>query len=275
MLEDEFVYWIHERENIRILKESGEPKPWSKDKVFQETYFCNARREDDKVTKYIRKYWDDPSMIFSDMTLCRLLNRIETLENTPVPSLMSNADEWSFAADEILHAMSARGEQIWSGAYIVSTNGLSMSKIDYAIDLVSKVMAMESLLQCVTTCSGAHTALMQIKGLGSFLAAQIVADVKNTKGTLLYKSEDKKTFSAHGPGSLRGLAWLFQRDKVSPKEYPELIERAAEIVQFNCYSEDFFSKFDYQDLQNCLCEFDKYMRVSTGVGRSKRKYEGK
>lgn len=275
MLEDEFVYWIREREKIRNLKESGAPKPWSKDKTFQETYFCNVRREDDRVTRYIRANWTDTNRIYSDMTLCRLLNRIETLDNIPVPSLMSSYQDWALAADDILHTMSGNGEQIWSGAYIVSTNGRSMSKIDYAIDLVSQVMELESVLQCINTCQGAHIALMKIKGLGSFLAAQIVADVKNTKGSPLYEAQDKFLFSAHGPGSLRGLAWLFQKDKVSPKDYDNLIGLAYEIVEFHCDSEDFFMRFDYQDLQNCLCEFDKYMRVSTGVGRSKRKYEGK
>jgi hypothetical protein len=29
-----------------------------------------------------------------------------------------------------------------------------------------------------------------------------------------------------------------------------------------------------QDLQNCLCEFDKYERVRLGEGRPKAKYNG-
>jgi hypothetical protein len=29
-----------------------------------------------------------------------------------------------------------------------------------------------------------------------------------------------------------------------------------------------------QDLQNCLCEFDKYERVRLGEGRPKQRYEG-
>ena len=34
-------------------------------------------------------------------------------------------------------------------------------------------------------------------------------------------------------------------------------------------------KFNNQDLQNSLCEFDKYMRILNGTGRSKRSYNGK
>ena len=33
-------------------------------------------------------------------------------------------------------------------------------------------------------------------------------------------------------------------------------------------------EYDMQDLQNCLCEFDKYMRILHGTGRSKRGYPG-
>jgi len=52
---DQFFYWMKERERVRVRKERGDPKPWSEDPVFQQTYFCNVNREYDRVTKFIRK----------------------------------------------------------------------------------------------------------------------------------------------------------------------------------------------------------------------------
>jgi hypothetical protein len=41
-------------------------------------------------------------------------------------------------------------------------------------------------------------------------------------------------------------------------------ELPEEILEFLCF----------QNLQNCFCEYDKFMRVTNGTGRSKRKYKG-
>ena len=45
------VYFITEREAIRLKKEAGEPKPWTSDPILQQYRFCNVRRMDDKVSK--------------------------------------------------------------------------------------------------------------------------------------------------------------------------------------------------------------------------------
>jgi len=55
--QEQLIYWINERENIRLKKEAGESPPWSSNPVMQVTYFCNVNREDDKVTKWIRDNW--------------------------------------------------------------------------------------------------------------------------------------------------------------------------------------------------------------------------
>lgn len=47
------VHWIIEREKIRIKKETGEPFPWTEDPILKAYRFCNVRREDDTVTKWI------------------------------------------------------------------------------------------------------------------------------------------------------------------------------------------------------------------------------
>ena len=93
---DDFLYWISERECIRIRKAAGDPKPWSNDPVFQTAYFCNVHREDDKVTKWIRRNWtchDTVSRHLVAMALARFVNKPKTLE-----ALTFNVEQLSWRA---------------------------------------------------------------------------------------------------------------------------------------------------------------------------------
>jgi hypothetical protein len=121
------------------------------------------------------------------------------------------------------------------------------------------------------TLKDAHELLSSsLEGFASFMAGQVVADLKNTKGHPLSKAEDWWTFSAPGPGSLRGLKWYFDREwKINHATYEDAMANVMYEIQ-----DDLPYKICMQDLQNCMCEFDKYMRVKTGKGRSKRSYNG-
>jgi hypothetical protein len=247
-------------------------KPWSKDWVFQETYFCNVHRETDKVTQWIRENYTlanmGPNYEFSICT-ARIFNRPETLARI----FLSVKDANFHAMRDILTEMQQQKQQIWSGAYLITTHGRKMTKLDYCLEILEKAYRLELGVKRITygygdynTCRDWHHLIMHIEGFGDFLAAQVVADLKNTKGHPLQKAEDWWTFSAPGPGSLRGLAWFHGRS-VSENSYQREIRLVAQFLNN--------SSLCMQDLQNCLCEFDKYCRVLTGSGRSKRKYDGK
>jgi hypothetical protein len=262
------AYWIEEREAIRRLKENGEPKPWSDDWVFQSTYFCNVHREDDRVTRWVRDNYT-PGLLgeYYDYAIvaARIFNWPETLEGLVYKGglIPYNAQIMT----EFLTQKQEAKQKIWGGAYLITTHGRKMTKIDYCVEMMGAVYQRFSTNGIDTdSCMKAHQDLMLIDGLGSFLAAQIVADLKNTEGHQLQAAEDWYTFSAHGPGSLRGLAWFHGVDKVSPSEYHWRIQEVATYLGWN---------YCMQDLQNCLCEFDKYCRVRSGTGRSKRNYHGK
>ena len=53
----------------------------------------------------------------------------------------------------------------------------------------------------------------------------------------------------------------------------ESYEKELEIVRKHLYTEELIPELCNQDLQNCLCEYSKYMRVLNG-GRTKRNYQG-
>jgi hypothetical protein len=261
------AYWISERERIRVKKERGDKRPWSEDQVFQWTYFCNVHREDDRVTRWIRKNYTPD--LFGEhyetaIVAARLFNwppTLETIQFSIVPS--PHLKLW-----QVLTDLQAQKEKIWGGAYLITTHGRKMSKIDYCVELLQKVIDITPA-SCQPNCLDYWHWFKRVDGLGSFLCAQIVADLKNTKGHPLEAATDWMYFSAPGPGSLRGLSWFHER-KITPSNYQEAIEEVKSYIE-NRLGEPYFTMC-MQDMQNCLCEYDKYCRVLTGTGRSKRGY---
>ena len=277
-----FIYWIIERASMRRQKEAGLPKPWSDNPVMQNTYFCNVNREDDKVTKWIRQNWtyigdrndngsseDYKNWYTIAMMIARVFNLPSTLALVQQPA---EIDFWLESAEEELRPLREAGKPIWNGAYIISTNGKKIDKLTYCLSLFEKAGRQYDILDGVITCAEAHKRLMTLEGLASFLAAQIVADLKNTVGHPLYKAYDKLSFSAHGPGSLRGLGWFWEKD-IRPNTYREAIDKAFNLME-PYLPVSVWEIMCMQNFQNCFCEYDKFMRVTNGTGRSKRKYAG-
>ena len=279
---DKLVYWIKERENVRLLKEKGVGKPWSTDPVFHETYFCNVHREDDKVTKWIREHWSPSPDHFGgayELAMCaaRLINKPTTLDLIGYPNDTEHGqDLWIGNAIDIMRSLAEQGVTIWGNAYVVTTHGRKMDKLTY-LEEVLRAIAESDLHHFMykpredpLTLALAHYKIQQYEGFGSFMAAQVVADLKNTKFHPLSQARDWWWWSAPGPGSLRGLAWVYGKPKVSERDYPPMMDALLEEVLPRIDPIEVCA----QDLQNCLCEFDKYMRVKYNTGRSKRKYNG-
>jgi len=235
--------------------------------VFQRTYFCNVHREDDRVTRWLREnYTPDTFGDYYEVAVVagRLFNWPETLAEIKFSLVPSpHTKLW-----DVLTKRQERGDKVWGGAYLITTHGRKMSKVDYCVEVLQKVIDITPA-SCQPNCEDYWHWFKRVDGLGSFLSAQIVADLKNTKGHPLEAAPDWMYFSAPGPGSLRGLSWYHHR-KITESLYQEAIEDVKSDIE-NRLGEPYFTMC-MQDLQNCMCEFDKYCRVLTGTGRSKRKY---
>jgi hypothetical protein len=255
-----FVYWVNEREKVRLAKERGDPKPWSQDKIFQEVYFTNIRREDDRVTRWLRANWlvNDRNYEFA-MVVARLINKPETLGYILYP-YGRFTPRYEIAIREAAQNL----KPFWGNAYVVTTHGQRMDKVQYLLGVLEGAHKVLPLVGVAGTCTAYWRALQGLEGFGSFMAAQVVADLKNTVFHPLANAPDFWTFVAPGPGSKRGLEWYFGR---KGNFYIDIDQVAAETGGV-------IPLLSMQDLQNCLCEFDKYMRVRNGTGRSKRKYAG-
>lgn len=262
----DFMWWIYEREHVRELKESGAPPPWTNDPIIQNTRFCNVRREDDKVTRWIHSNWrapnsHSPTLAFA-MCVARVVNWPPTLTYLGYPHKW---DPVEFIAK--LDARHARGEKIWTSAYMV-TGGYSPggeTKQEIMARVLSGAYINAARIRSEHSLSFAHGLITETRGLGTFLAAQVIADLKYTP--LLEGAEDWWEFCAPGPGSTMGLNFLHGR---ASKDSTTTARFAQEVNEIRTHLKTTHGLLlSAHDVQNCLCEFSKYVRVKYMGGRAK------
>jgi hypothetical protein len=230
-------------------------------------------REDDRVTKWIADKWrrhhDEPDLWFA-MVFARLFNLPSTLAGVGFESVV----RWKPArVQRLLEELKKKGP-IFNGAYIVSTNGHAMDKVEYLIHFVLGPLwaSRKSLRPKVgDTLASYHAKLMKFDGLGSFMAAQVVADLKYVDPLL--KALDWYTWAASGPGSRRGLNRVFEYDVNAPWNEAAWLQHLTMLRAALLPTLGNIIELHAQDLQNCLCEFDKYERVRLGEGRPKQLYK--
>ena len=274
-----FTDFIIDRHAVYLRKAAGAPKPWTEDPILQQYKFCNVYRELDSTTVWIADHWrtphqDDPELWFA-MLVARLINWPPTLEalGYPVPW-----NHWTFCA--VLAKRKDLEEKVYSSAYMITTCRKKMNKLSFNTTRLSKIWEIRDKVrpQPGESLMAFHTRLMSCYGVGSFLAGQVVADTKYTP--LLRKCEDWDTFAASGPGSRRGLTRVLgQGDVLKPWQWREedWHAKALELrAQVNVALPAHMAPLHAQDLQNCLCEWDKYRRIIEATKRFRMmKYPGR
>lgn len=275
-----FVAFIRAREAHRIVKE--DPKVgWGNlrrnpDPIIAKYRFCNVRRNDDRVTKWIHQNYLDrwrehPDLWFA-LVVSRLFNSEDTLSAIHAYVLPFKPDKMRAE----LHQRAKVGKKNFNAAYIVSTNGRAMNKIDYVIQHILTPMwkhrgHLSHFINKQEMLSTVHQLLSDQNGLASFMAAQVVADLKYANPN---RWVDFHTFAASGPGSKRGLNRVLGRDKETPMS--EAVFRATlATLRDSVNARLDWEPITAQDIQNCLCEYDKYQRAATGDGEPKQLYKPK
>jgi hypothetical protein len=269
-----FTKFICARERHRVARESGRAvdKP---DAIISQYRFCNVRRNDDRVTKWVQEWafgaWrDDPHLWFA-LVAARLFNLPSTLTGTQNMLIPFKPEKLRAH----VKGLQAAGKNVFNAAYIVSTAGARMDKVDYVIDriLTPAWRARNSITNGIIgtrQLEAVHRLLMTLNGLASFMAAQVVADLKYAHG--LKKWADFHTFAASGPGSKRGLNRVLGNDKDAPMPEAEFRRQLSTLRLAVSARLASWEPITAQDIQNCLCEYDKYERARTGEGRPKQKY---
>lgn len=267
-VKERFVYWIVEREQIRLDREAGKPKPWTDDAILQKYRFCNVVRKEDKVSQWLLDNWYLPNYNHKNMllacTIARFINLPSSLEAIGFPKRW-NAER----IKRILGKIKLSGANVFNAAYIIPCSASKgTDKLEWVTDkVVTPLFAMRNKLD-PSSMENTWKVLMGQYGFGSFLAGQVVSDLR---WAVDYKGEERgyprwadcKDWAPKGPGSVRGMNRLLERNIKTPIKQEDFVDLlGTEVMSLEDKLPHGLSvRMEAMDFQNCLCEFDKYERT--------------
>jgi len=272
----ELLEFIKRRHAIFLKRNAGKKKPWTDDKILQRFKFCNVYRELDTVTMWIAQHWRTPLIgnpdLWFAMSVARWVNWPPTLYAIGIP-VPWKKDKFI----RVLRERSARHEKVWTGAYMIGTQGHAMDKNLFIAESVLNPLWQEREYlrpRPDDTLATFAARVIAVKNQGRFMVGQMIADAKYADNVLM-ECRDWHTFAVSGPGSRRGMNRVFNRDvhfHWNEDDWHRHLMMLQEAV--NPSLPQGWEKLHAQDLQNCLCEFDKYERVRLGQGRPRSLYQG-
>lgn len=276
----ELSEFIGKRHDIYVAREAGLPKPWTDDRILRQYRFCNVYRELDTVTQWIARHWRKPLHGYEDlwfgMAVARWVNHPATLNEIGLP-VPWNPKKFV----RVLKDRKERGEKVWTGAYMIGTQGNAMDKALFIAEGVLQPLwdrRAELRPRKGDTLADFADRIVSVKNQGKFMVGQIIADAKYEPSSFLRAARDWQTFAVSGPGSRRGLNRVVGREKNRHWREDEwkaaLIELQGGVNGTLATLRPSMKPLHAQDLQNCLCEFDKYERVRLGEGRPRSLYPG-
>ena len=180
-----------------------------------------------------------------------------------------------------MHARKAADEVCFGPAYNISNGDKTTAKPEHLLQRVFAPLwgplARKRLRPRDDDCLHSfYGRLKAMPGFASFMAGQVVADMMSWHRSTVPR--DSMTFAVPGPGSKRGLNRILGRPVDAPWRDEDTWRAAFRQLRKQIMPElDRIGLGDLHaaDLQNCLCEMDKYERVRLGEGKPKRRFLAK
>lgn len=270
----QFYGFMTERENIRLLREQGEPAPWTEDPVLREFKFTNVKRHHDRTTRllwaeFYGKHEKAKAMeILLNCTIFRYFGTIEWAR------AFGWTDKWDKRARDhavkLCGARMAAGEVVWTRAYMIPNCGDSRPKVEVVSDIVGAAWNLYQMpdLWSMNTWQAMAEHMQSVNGFGPFMAKEVLLDYILATG---WVPRDWETWTPMGPGARRGASRIVNDGRLEP-----MSEKAALEICRKIYAErKTYWKgvdLDLTDIQFQLCEYDKWLRAHRKEGRPKNKF---
>lgn len=268
-----------EREAIRRRKEAG-LLVLTDNEILRKYRFCNVRRRDDRVTAWLLRYYytNNVGDVWFKALIARLINWPPTLkyllEKNAIPHRVEEfeSDYFIFCLEELKKA----GVKMFSSAYVVYPTRLQGTKSENMTNhiIAPLVEIADDVRHAIEQDSIELTTnvLSECFGIKTFIAGQVTADLTYIMGQL-YNATDLYTYAPEGPGSKRGLNRLHQRYLKASFMKHQFIEELIDVREKLIKASKEFNDLTLHDVQNVMCEFDKYLRVKFGEGTPKQVYK--
>ena len=268
---ESLLYFVFEREAIRIARENGLPREqWTADPVFRKYKFTNVRRRDDRVSQWILKHISEPRHADADLwfslLIARLVNWPPTLQHLLKCGVMPRR-AYDFNRAEFISAVEefkSRGNKTYSSAYMTFPGKLGYKDKS---EFLARVVLSEAANNHYETIHRSlwgqpqYVAdfvgeLSKCFGVSTFMAGQVAADLTYVPAQL-GKAGDLYKWAPLGPGSQFGLNVLFGKSRYHRWAQSDF-NRALTGVREQVETELEITGLTLHDVQNVMCEYGKY-----------------
>jgi hypothetical protein len=297
-----FFAFARARHEIYLRKSAMQPWPWTDDPILGTYRFTNVYRELDATTVALRKLTDQirsREEVLTFIVQMRWLNRRESwqamLDYTggSVLNLAHMLERPDSLVELREHLKRAIPSGPWvTGAYIIKTpNG--MTKLDGVFEAMNQFatqsrdyqkspLSAYEVAQHLRSHPGQETLqdvwewLCRFNFQGQFTAYEAISDIRHT--ALLDRAPDIMTWANAGPGAMRGLNRVHDRDLFYTRrshpwheEMRELLKVSQDGMHWPAPTEA-WPALEMREIEHTLCEFDKYERTRLGEGRPRGTY---
>jgi alpha-glutamyl/putrescinyl thymine pyrophosphorylase clade 1 len=289
------LFWsfIAERQQIWVRRfVQGLSPPWTTDPILKQERFTNVYRELDPGTVYAVEHILEVEAPEGDRIFNVMLYRLIGRSETHAALGFQRVDDFDpdLFVGRLRWMRTVCGRSPFTAAYMVS--GYSeMGSTEKAVN-VARLLAglaehfdlFHTALRSSRSAAGAYERIRSEHGFGNFLAYQILVDLLYSLRTchgrpLLPFSHDD--WASAGPGAQRGIHMLLR---------PGVRTQSLEVMRWlrTNQHEEFVRHgivFPYlvsetgeardislANIQNCLCEFHKYVKIQSRTGRGRRKF---
>ena len=260
-----FFNFCKKRENIRFLRENGDPFPWTDDPIFQKGRFLNVFREDDRVSKSILRFANelkhDLPKLIQAVFFARWCNKQQTLDKLSPNMLLE--------PEKLLKKLKSLNNWCNNNAYPVDSvfwNGKKYSRLNTAVELFFKIN--ESLEEMIINANGdvikaTKKINEEFKMENDFPIFMAVIDLAWFRPDIIHPN-------SHVPTGIGAVAYLNRLQKyLGLKNHQETCEKMIELQ--GEYWPEAKRKFQPIDIEYLSCECRKYYSYVNGT----KSFEGK
>jgi hypothetical protein len=277
------LYFVWEREAIRLARENGHAAPWTKDPVLARYKFTNIRRRDDRVSRWVIEHIIKPREhsphLWFMLLIARLINWPPTLQHLIDDGILfrTAGDFEPVEFSRSIENFNAQGNKAYTGAYMVYPTKMDpggVKSLAIARHIIAPARELGETVQGII--SGDRPSIADVVsvlssgfGISTFIAGQVAADL--TYCAQLDDAVDLYSYAPIGPGSQRGLNYLLGRKPFATWQQDAIngwLIRINDDIKKELQIED----LTLHDVQNVMCEYSKYCRVVLSEGTPKTVY---
>ncbi len=289
-----WLYFVIQRYKIHLRKDFyKQERPWTKDELLNLYSFTNVRRIEDTVTKFtLKNICLNPALNLKQKVLnliwFRIFNKPQTFNmfNFPIKQQDLNC---SFQQVVEKYQKMINMKTLSRGAYM--TSGSVKRHTQHQKQFITNMMPFYMIWQfnktqnierfLVSKPNQAFDILLNIRGLGQFLAYQVYIDLSYCPQTIFTQND----FVYLGDGAIKGVNYVCPKlNKLEKMQFIKYVQTNLDQWLRYFYNTSLFQlmqdlkpqdrNLTLSNIQNCFCQFSKYKSISLGkMGRVR--YYGK